>query len=85
LTHSTISIKARELFDRLIELQALRPDDHDEAFASAERQRARVLLDRLTIRALSLEEVQGRLQGQCCTRCLRFPARAAVDLGGAPR
>lgn len=57
--------QARELFDLLIGLQVDRPGGVAEAFETAERQRARVLLDRLAsgsrAEPLSLAEVQRRL------------------------
>jgi hypothetical protein len=57
--------QARELFDHLIALQARRPDGTAAAFDVAERQRARVLLDRLAperlAQPLTLREVRRRL------------------------
>lgn len=64
--------QARNLFDLLIELQVGRPGGAEEAFATAERQRARVLLDRLKLASsggadsrdvglLTMSEAQSRL------------------------
>lgn len=57
--------QARELFDLLIGLQVDRPGGEAEAFEMAERQRARVLLDRLAsgprAEPLSLGEIRRRL------------------------
>jgi CHAT domain-containing protein len=57
--------QARELFDLLIGLQVDRPGGEAEAFEMAERQRARVLLDRLAsgprAEPLSLAEIRRRL------------------------
>ena len=60
----TYCAQARELFERLIDLQAGRPGGAQQAFVTAERQRARVLLDRLAPGKTApgnLEEIRRRL------------------------
>jgi CHAT domain-containing protein len=82
--------QARELFDLLIDLQADGSGGAEEAFAMAERQRARVLLDRLKqagssgsdshdVEPLALREVQRRLpEGVTLISYESLPARLLI-------
>ncbi len=80
--------QAGELFDLLIDLQAERPGGAEEAFDSAERQRARVLLDRLISggdraagnpgRPLRLPQVKHRLPSVALVAYASLPERLLI-------